>query len=266
MRNFLNRHSSTKRGGFTLLELSVVIIILSIMLGGILTVATQEIRRAKMAEVQTKMDTIEAALRAYTNRFSRLPCPGSGVLDYSESYFGVEAGNAGSCSGGDPEADFDDGVNTVGGVIPVRTLGLPESYMFDPWGGRFTYIVTKSATANDAFSNYSYSSDTMGSITVEDGEGNTRLSNAVAVIISHGSNGHGAFQLNGTRKNAGSENLNELTNCHCNDDATDDTFAATAVISSGYINSGNVLDSFDDFARAYTREQFLTASQRIKEK
>jgi prepilin-type N-terminal cleavage/methylation domain-containing protein len=262
--------------GFTLIELSIVLIILGLMIGGIMAAVNQENRRAKQIELKTKMDAIEKALGAFVKKNSRLPCPADGTYAITVAQFGKEGGTAGGgdCGNGatydgngnrtaigasPPVANFKLS-NTAGGVVPVRALGLPDEYALDPWGGRFTYVVDIRMTATSAFTTYSQI-DSTGEITVNDGSGNTRIANAVAIVLSHGPNGHGAYQLSGTRKTAGSTNANEQTNCHCTSAAAADVWSTTFVMGPNTItSSSDLLASFDDNLRYYTRANLLASS------
>lgn len=261
--------------GFSLIELSIVLLILGLMIGGIMSAMTQELRRTKQLDIKTKMDAIEKAIGAFVKKNSRLPCPADGAYVVTVANFGKEGGTAGAgtCGTGatynvsgirtadttPPTANFVLG-NTAGGVVPVRTLGLPDEYAFDPWGGRFSYAVDIRLTATSAFATYSQI-NTTGSITVNDNSGNARLTNAISVVISHGQNGHGAYQLSGTRKTAGSTNANEQINCHCTAAAVAAAFSSTFVMGANTAtNSSDLRTVFDDTLRYYTRASFLANS------
>jgi type II secretory pathway pseudopilin PulG len=285
-----------QRTGFTLLEIGIVLLVLSIMLGGTLAAMAQKSRLAKQQELRMKLDAIEDALMAFRKAGAgggpnvRLPCPADATSDMTSADFGLEAANPGICSGGSPAATLDDGQNTVGGVVPVKTLGLPDDYMFDPWGGRFDYIVDKRLTAIGAFDAYWPSggpvhgvdddSTRVGSITIKDHHviGGVDVvsiwtTHAVVAIVSHGPNGHGAFQLKGRRpdnswnlKSSGSNNSDEQQNCHCDASGNALTFDATFVVQASPSNAAEALpNTFDDTVRFYGRASFLSASDRMTE-
>ncbi len=268
-----SKRQPNKNHGFSLIEISVVLLIFGLMIGGIMSAITQETRLAKQTELKIKMDAIEKAIGAYVKKNNYLPCPADGTYALSVANFGLPGGTAGggTCSNGatydgngnrtanttPPTVNFYLG-NIAGGVVPVRALGLPDEYGIDPWGGKFSYAVDKRFTAANAFTTYPLVSTT-GGITVSDDGGNAIISNGIAVVFSHGQNGHGSFQLSGTIKNAGSTNAHELVNCHC-------TNAAVAGIYSGSFftslttatSSSDLRTVFDDTLRYYTRANFLT--------
>jgi prepilin-type N-terminal cleavage/methylation domain-containing protein len=243
--------------GFTLLELSIVLLVLSLVAGGALAIMTQEIRRNKQNELQTKMDAIQEAMIKFRRQNNRLPCPADATIALSEEKFGMEASNAGTCDG-DPAANFNDTENTVGGVVPVKSLGLPDDYMFDPWGGRFSYVVDMRMTAPLAFTTYPVTSTTIGSITVLDVASNNRTTNAIAVLISHGNNGHGAYQLSGLRKSARSSNTDEQMNCYCDENATATTFDNIFIMRPHTGSTSSSTGSFDDVVRYWVRSQMFS--------
>lgn len=319
-----------RRAGFTLVELSIVLLIFSLMLGGILAAVTQDIRRKKQAELQMKLDTIEEALLNFRKLNTRLPCPADIDDAVTASTFGTEKATPGTCTGanytyslaptgsltvaslvvtgvssttgiyadsgiigtsiavGTTVASVDSGTqitlskqsippqafgasaftiaSLVGGVLPTKALGLPDEYMFDPWGGRFLYMVDLRMTGSSAFTTYTVGSS-IGSIVVLDSASspNTRYPRAVAAIISHGPNGHGAYQISGARKSSGSTNANEQENCDCNAAAAAGTFDNLIVLGRGTQSSGDVLTSFDDTVRYYTRGSFYSRSEELKE-
>jgi len=84
----------------------------------------------------------------------------------------------------------------------------------------------------------------------------------VFALISHGSNGHGAYSRNGVTMNAGSVNTNELTNCHCNSSAVATTYAPTYVRMQQTLDSGNALDNFDDLVSHKERWQMQTSGDK----
>lgn len=268
-----------KNSGFSLIELSMVVLILGLMIGGIVAVLTQESRRTKQVELKMKMDTIEKALGAFVKKNNRIPCPADGTYLVTNTYFGKEGGTvgAGNCGNGatyngesrtadttPPTANFLI-TYVAGGVVPVRTLGLADEYAFDPWGGRFTFAVDNRFTATDAFTTYQ-SNDTTGNITVGAEYGTTILTNAITVVISHGENSHGAFLLSGARKNAGSKNTFEQGNCNCSSTASASPYQGLFfIMANTTVNNADLLYSYDDITRYYTRNNFPTNSDTATE-
>jgi prepilin-type N-terminal cleavage/methylation domain-containing protein len=245
--------------GFTLLELSIVVMVLSLMAASILSILTQQTRIKKQAELAQKMDRIELALQNYVKNAGRLPCPASATFPPGNNAFGFILGDLGVCDGNTNLTG-----NVFVGAVPVRSIGIPDEYMFDPWGGRIMYAVDIRATDQLSLSvTYSLRSNAIGAITVkDDNAGNNRITDALVVLLSHGPNGHGAYQLSGARKSSDSSNVNELKNCHCTNATppVDGILDTTFVMQNATQAGGNLLNSFDDTVRYYHRGYFMRAS------
>jgi len=260
--------ATASNAAFTLLELSLVLGVLSLLIAGILSVVTQNTRRAAMMEVSRKMDVIEAALLNFRRLNGRLPCPADGSYAITSQYFGIEGATTGTCTGGTPAANFTDGSNTIGGVVPIKTLGLSNDYAFDPWNGRFFYAVDKRITGASAFTTYTVTSTSIGSMSIYDGSstptaisGTARTTVAIAMVMSFGPNGHGAYQFSGVRKSSGSNNIDELQNCHCDNTATATAFDYKFVQHPPTTtSSSDPTYNFDDIVRYYLRSSFLNTT------
>ena len=114
--------------GFTLIEVTIVLLIVTILLGYTLALfpVQQELKQYRAANEE--MDGIIEALYAYAQTNGRLPCAAE------PDTFGF--------------ADPDDGTqcNTWYGFVPAKTLGIDGRYLdsklVDPWGNPYRYQVT----------------------------------------------------------------------------------------------------------------------------
>lgn len=247
--------------GYTLIELSISLIVLSLVASGIMTMLAQEVRRTKQLEMTVKSDAILKALVNYRNRYKRLPCPANPTLAVTNASYGMESSTSGVCT-----PTFNDNNNTIGGVLPVRTLELPDTAMFDAWGGRLMYVIDRRvAEGGTPFDTYKADNTNIGSITIKDSSDTLqRTDKAIVAIISFGPNGHGAYQLNGTRKNSGSTNEHEQINCHCYI-----TAGAVNTVTFGHIfyqqeeniDYSDINNSFDDIVTYYVRSQLLSYAE-----
>ncbi|MFO0390202.1 MAG: prepilin-type N-terminal cleavage/methylation domain-containing protein [Alphaproteobacteria bacterium] len=256
-----------RKHGFTLIELSVVLLVLSLMLGGILTIVTQTARIEKRNQLNAKIERIKTAMMDFRLGNKRLPCPGDSTLITSYSNFGREGDSPGDCAGGALASTFADaGANVYGGSVPVRTLGLTDDDAYDPWGNLFLYAVDKritDTTANNPFSAYPTTHSSIGNITVRDADagGEVITSRALYVLVSHGQNGHGAYMRSGNRKSTGSTNTRELANCDCTAAAVAGTFDSTFYRGSELTNSANALNAFDDTVMFFFRSDLLSSAE-----
>lgn len=279
--------------GFTLVELAIVIVVISLVIGMGLVASTGAIESAKRIQTENKMDAIEKALLAFRNQNNRLPCPGDPTLTASSTSYGLEIylnystdtphydcdtkntnKPGGYTSATTPPYDITESGDTdsltVEGGVPTKTLNLPDEYMFDGWGRRFVYAVDNKAGTTNAFNIIPPSANDC-SINVKDASGSNRTTGAIYALLSYGPNGHGGFVNGSDRATGPSINVDELTNCHCNRNAI-----YVAPTSATFIQKEPVEDIsdhqniFDDIVRYKERWQLkneadLIADSKYKE-
>ena len=209
--------SSPNQLGFTLVELAMVLFIVGLLLAGALIPLTTQMEVRSIADTRRTMDQINEALIGFAQTNGRLPCPASPTqITGTSASAGTEQYLSPSCT-------------YEVGVIPWATLSVPET---DAWGRRFTYRVapifadaisdstwntTSPATQTAALdctapsptpTQSSFALCSLGGIAVLDraitestGVHTTSTvgSGLAAVFLSHGKNGYGAFQSNGSQ-------------------------------------------------------------------
>ena len=207
--------------GFSLLELSLVMIIMSIITYGSLSAGANFIENKRNSETTNKLNIIEHTLKLYVQTYGHLPCPSGGAISNTDVKFGV--GNLIDQGGGvyvceDTLSNVEDTIGAVTlevdtfskGVVPVRDLNLADDMMFDAWGRRITYIVE-----NKFVSPQQFATRPPGSLHIYnsyDVNANPIVDDAIMVIISHGKSGHGAWNKFGTtRINTVSQNTRRDT-------------------------------------------------------
>ncbi len=121
--------SGNNQTGFTLVEIAIVLLIVTILLGYTVALFPRQQELKQYREVDRKMDEVIAAIIGFAQINGRLPCP---AIPNSA---GVEDG------GGDADC------NNYGGFVPVNTLGLTgrlnaDSLLLDPWGNPYRYYVS----------------------------------------------------------------------------------------------------------------------------
>ena len=128
--------SSRTPDGFTLIEVMVVLVILTVMMSGLALPLAAQLQVRKQEEARRQMDEAKEALLGFVVAHARLPCPASASSNGAESFAaGGDAGN-GNCS------------NFYDGYLPGAALGLApldsEGFVRDPWMGprnRIRYAV-----------------------------------------------------------------------------------------------------------------------------
>jgi hypothetical protein len=181
----------------------------------------------KAASTIATMRAIEEATKGFMAANRRRPCPADGQYGIDAANFGKEAANPGTCTGGTPAAPFGPDAGTgfiIGGVVPTKTLNLPDEYAFDGWGRRITYAVDKRATSR-SYCAYLQHLHSAGAVDIRDGAGAT-AANSMYAYVSHGPNGHGAFPMQGSsvanRLNTGLADADSLNNA-----SVDASFSST---------------------------------------
>lgn len=195
----MRSHRTTdRRSGFTLVELTIVLVIVALLIGSMLIpLSTQrEIQHAN--ETKTQLTTIQESLLGFASANGRLPCPAA------PDTTGVESpnDNSGVCT------------HPWDGFLPAITLSIQptdaQGYAIDSWGNRIRYAVTDGNSS--AFTKPNGLRNTWNTALAPDlgvcnaasaisdpngpaancSAGNELTNNAVALVLSHGANGGAA--------------------------------------------------------------------------
>ena len=237
--------------GFSLLELSIVLLIVALLAGSSIVAGISQANSARTAQTHKKMATIQDALMTFRKANDRLPCPASRTTLSNDFSFGMEFPNPGICTGSLKFENF-----IAEGAVPVRALSLPDEFMYDGWGQRFTYSVNSTMTMDKAFTASEIDED-CGGIQVRS-ETATRTDEAAYVILSHGRNGHGGYTNKGVRI-ASSSNAQEHVNCNCDTSLTPlITFERRFNDFEPVEATINASDQFDDLVAYKSRWQLIT--------
>ena len=183
------KHAS---GGFTLVELAVVVAIVALLLGALLAPLATQYSLRKNKEGEKALAGIKEALLGFAvSNNGRLPCPDSdddGIIDGIEDIGGT----------GLPG---DDCLETEG-ILPWQTLGI---FPADPWGRLYRYQVSQpfaylALTGQPPGTNpQQLDLNDAGTLTVQTRDDSKSAINltttAVAVVWSTGANGSGGRLL-----------------------------------------------------------------------
>ena len=180
--------------GFSLIEMAVVMIILSMLIGGLVAPLTAQIDQRNMNETRQSLAEIKEALIGFAVTSGRLPCPAISAANGDEKVTCVALADR-------------------HGYIPWAMLGIPK---LDAWGHIFRYSVT-SAYAGPA-GTLVLSPPTIRDITIQTRDVAGTLvnlstpSNIPAVVLSHGKNGYGSTDDQGVVAAVPGANIDENTN------------------------------------------------------
>lgn len=142
----MSGHSKPSFDGFSLLEMAVVLVIVSIMMGGLLVTLSQTQEINSRNDAERDLDEIASALYGFAQATGRLPCPATATSN------GLESPVGGSTTGS--------GCDQQHGFVPSATLGLSGTVnaaglFMDPWLSPYRYTVS---TANNPGNNNAYTS------------------------------------------------------------------------------------------------------------
>ncbi len=248
------------QGGFSLVELAVVIIISGFLFATAITLYQQYLEKKRIYATQAKIDTLNSAMDRFFAEYGRYPCPADSSLGPGDVNFGVET----DCSLAPPatpgisvavgQVNDDDNLATKvatdirKGSIPFATLKQGSTlfgqdlYQFeysigaddtvDTYKNKFTYVLTERQGTLDYLPR-------LGAIEIYDEHGtapdnllsrNPNNNHADYVIISHGEKADGAWPYYGNTQlgNCGTSPAKQQENCD-----NDDTYVSSLRYDTG---------------------------------
>ncbi|WP_432377423.1 type II secretion system protein [Duganella sp. P38] len=202
----------SRRSGFTLVEVSIVLLIVGLMIGGLVAPLASQLEQRRVSDTRRVMDEAREALIGFALHNGYLPCPAI------SSSNGLEDRNGAVC-------------NRRYGYLPWATLGVGK---LDGWNRLMGYTVTPAFTNAGVL----FTLATPRDITIATRDVNGQLVAATGVndipaaIISFGRNGYGATSdQNTVIADVGIGNIDEKANLQSGGnalvarDASDDTRA-----------------------------------------
>lgn len=232
---------------FSLVELSVVIVVLSIILTISVTKSTDVINNHKTRVTAEKLQIINQALVAYAALNGSLPAPAT-----FDAGTGEAIGNLGAVSTAEGKVyaeTLGTGRKLLIGAIPTKNLGLAVDYLVDGWGNYFSYRVlspyafrSETSSCPAEYNHFGCTSiflDADQGLVVNSGS-NSINNNVVYAVISHGANGRSAF----SPQNQGRQNLAATANAEIANSLTCSN--NTCSLGSDITTVDTYSESFDD--------------------
>lgn len=132
------RQSLKSSTGFTLIELGMVLVVISLIVGPIFSYLTVSRDKENLQVTIDKQKKIAIAISNYVQKNGYLPCPaGSFTVTQTSPWWQLIYGTQrDSCHAA---------VGSRYGIVPFRDLGLVESDVIDGYGNPFTYAVSPAA-------------------------------------------------------------------------------------------------------------------------
>ena len=198
--------------GFSLVEMAIVVVLMSIFLTLGIAAFNAQVGNAAQSSTKRKQETIKDALVAYLRDYKRLPCP-----EVTAFESGIPTGNESRQTTSNPATLC----SSYWGTLPYADLGLSRDIAMDGYDNFFSYFVSNAQAISEPDWTLTTSAGVPGFTVGNPGRyaitenGNfTALSKnlAAVVLISHGSNGLGAFTAKGTRNVQPASGTDERTN------------------------------------------------------
>lgn len=144
-------HRSSQRG-FSLIEISIVLIIAGLALGAGLAALGPQIKERRFTQTQSQLNSTADAILGFAMTNGRLPCPATPTSNGLEAFCTTATGGCvqttdattagaqrGRCAAGAA-------VSVALGYVPARSMGLgdqnPNGVLVDAWAQTVTYAVS----------------------------------------------------------------------------------------------------------------------------
>ncbi len=204
MYNLLKLHAvNFMQRGFTLIEIAIVMVILGVILTPAAALYHQYRVNKDWESVKDDLREISNSIGLYRSIYGRYPVPSATNSAPGDTGYGFEVDPAlipavGTCANGlCMYQNAASGRNVLIGSLPYKTLNLQETQSIDSGKNRYTYAVTLVLTDNTSFDL------SAGGIGVFDSMNPAEslvspAGSAHFVVLSHGSNGAGAYSRSGS--------------------------------------------------------------------
>ncbi|MGZ5105378.1 MAG: prepilin-type N-terminal cleavage/methylation domain-containing protein [Usitatibacter sp.] len=143
-----SRIPEPRRRGFTMIELLVVLVAVTVLMSGLALPLSAQLQMRRQDEARRQLDEAKEAILGFAAAHARLPCPADASSNGLESFVaGGDAGN-GNCA------------HVYDGFLPGAALGLApldtEGFVRDPWSttsNRIRYAVYGAGAAVNGVAN-----------------------------------------------------------------------------------------------------------------
>lgn len=127
--------------GFSLVELSIVVAIISVVATLGLEAAANFANRSASSVSRERLKVVDEATAAFFKIYGRLPCPANKTLPPENANYGIEDCTIAVIS------STSVGGGVMAGAVPFRTINLPVIYSLDGFSSKFNYAVTRNQTS-----------------------------------------------------------------------------------------------------------------------
>lgn len=219
--------SQKRTQGFSILEMAVVLTIIAVVAVLGLDIGRSAVQGSERITTQERLSVIQRALDFYVENNGYLPCPARRDQVASSANFAVESRIA--TTGCNIVGDIQNSGGVLIGMVPVRSLNLPDSYAGDSWGNKILYAVSATMVATSSGDVDRYATQD-GSITIRTGLrtdayivttpiNGTPGAAASYAVVSHGPDGKGAYPLLSAAVGVACGSSTSIDVDNCNGDA-----------------------------------------------
>jgi prepilin-type N-terminal cleavage/methylation domain-containing protein len=208
--------------GFTLIEISIALVIIGLLMSSAFSMITMYSKGKMQGVTRGNLRNAEAALKSYLEMNGYYPCPASSLPRRNQEGFGraIEScitpnevnSSTTSIYGSDGVhvSEGRDGYKVRTGILPFRSLGIPDADALDGWGRLLQYAVTEKLTSYDTFDQKE------GAIDVLADDKKSRITPPASmqyVVFSTGADGKGGYSGDGVPLDSCPPGLLESYNC-----------------------------------------------------
>lgn len=209
------------------MEMAVVVIISGIILAFLGAALIAFLEESQTRTTEHRLQQIGEAVDRYLSVNGRYPCPASRFLGGGNANYGRDTCTTGTLAGTTRTG------NLHIGAVPTRTLNLPDEYLADAWGRKYTYAVSRDLT-----SAATYRAD-LGIIRVLGVSGTVLTDDGHYAVVSHGASGHGGFYIGSSNSPYVPCSPSSIDRENCDDDRV---FVSRLVNSE--LNEANFYDDY----------------------
>lgn len=207
----------TKTGskGFTLIEMSVAIMIIGLMIAPAMYLYGQKLKVEKIEQTKDAMKWAEMSMADYYSMYARYPCPASTIAQPGDANYGREDCSATPVGVVTVMSNTVPAVEIMIGSVPFRQMNLQEQQSYDGYGNRLTYAIPRFLTDSTTFD------PEAGAISLVDINDVNMLpvaDSARFILASHGADGVGGVTRSGVVR--GGCPAGTLQEENCDNDAT----------------------------------------------
>ncbi|MEZ5814713.1 MAG: prepilin-type N-terminal cleavage/methylation domain-containing protein [Alphaproteobacteria bacterium] len=276
MHNTIKNRTKTTRcqNGFTLIEMSISLIIIGILIAIFFPIYQQYIEEQRRITTEQNVVKAGAFIEEYRKANGAYPCPAPMKIATNLAQYGraVDCRNPpydpATLAPGNCSADgicYESAIagraigltdpNVIVGTIPYRDLQLDEDTSLDGYNNRLLYAVTYSMTDRTTFD------FSAGAISVVDENAPRVLPDGSAdyVVLSMGKTGTGGFSREGVLKAPCAGGTRDTQNCNPGLDTG--AAPANSIYVAALKNTSNTADFFDDIV-VYSSPQTISPWKR----